>query len=656
MISARYLCNWIKEAGRGHVTAFLSWGGFSIYTAFAIFGLKNDPYFTLFGVGSASLLYLCMGLGILAAAAGFWYLKQPVKLDFYYSLPVKKEVIFWSRYIHGICHVIVPLYISMSVCGLYECSVNQGFEAYAGSYVPKSAALFSMVFFIFYHITIVSFLAGGRIVTVLVLFAAFTYGGQAVFQGIGKAYAVYFFRTFYRIPALETIKEVLTPRQLSGKLTGAFIYDKKEALDYVPGKEDVLAALLWILLFAVLIVCMERRRKVENVGKLFAFFAAERVFVFFMSVVPALLFGNIVMGSGIVLVFLFHILAEFFIERQGRKLFRRKWQMAAECMIVLLVTWSFSAGARFFDGFFPERNEVDAVRICVNGVDMTQEEYMKNSFGKESYETERKLEKYKFTEDGLREGLLWIGSLKKKAQNTDKQDWKYSFATVCYQMKDGRMTYRVYPVDEEDFQAFSMVFETKEYKEKAYPALLWEDVGDNRFSWKDGVRSSQILKLTKEEKEEFLETYKKEVLGFRMEELKSAAPAGIVEMNSEKWGEKEELLIYPFFEESYAFLKRHGEIKEELLDYPVRSIKVTENVSGRKGKGYVKDGHAGGMKVEHYETKEELSQWRGRLLWEELDVQPLLYPLDYRSRIEAEAVEPESGAVVKVKCCEKMKE
>ena len=88
----------------------------------------------------------------------------------------------------------------------------------------------------------------------------------------------------------------------------------------------------------------------------------------------------------------------------------------------------------------------------------------------------------------------------------------------------------------------------------------------------------------------------------------------------------------------------------------MRSIKVTENVSGRKGKGYVKDGHAGGMKVEHYETKEELSQWRGRLLWEELDVQPLLYPLDYRSRIEAEAVEPESGAVVKVKCCEKMKE
>ena len=218
------------------------------------------------------------------------------------------------------------------------------------------------------------------------------------------------------------------------------------------------------------------------------------------------------------------------------------------------------------------------------------------------------------------------------------------------------MRYRVYPVDEEDFQAFSMVFETKEYKEKAYPALLWEDVGDNRFSWKDGVRSSQILKLTKEEKEEFLETYKKEVLGFRMEELKSAAPAGIVEMNSEKWGEKEELLIYPFFEESYAFLKRHGEIKEELLDYPVRSIKVTENVSGRKGKGYVKDGHAGGMKVEHYETKEELSQWRGRLIWEELDVQPLLYPLGYRSRIEAEAVEPESGAVVKVKCCEKMKE
>ncbi len=652
MTSARYLWNWIKEAGRGHVTAFLSWGGFFIYIVVTIFALQSDSYSTFSGIGSESLLYLSMGLGVLAAAAGFCYLEQPVKLDFYYSLPVKRGTIFWSKYIHGIVQVLFPLFISMAVCGFYECSINRDFVAYAGYYVLQSAVLFSLVVLIFYHISIVSFLAGGRFVTVLVLFASFIYGGQVVFQGIGNAYAKYFFKTFYRIPELEAMKEALTPEQLARKLTGAFLHDKIEALEYVPEKEIVLAAFFWILLFAVLMVCLERKRKVENVGKVFAFSAAERAFVFFVSVVLALLFGNLAMGYGILLVFLFHILAEMLIQRQGNALFRRKWQMAAECALVLLMTEGFAAGAKAFNDFSPERDEVSAVRICVNGMDMSQAEYEENFPGKETYETERKLEQFKFTEEGLAEGLFWIRSLKEKAE-TDGKAWEYSFATVCYEMKDGRQRYRVYPVDEVDLQSFSRVFETKEYKEKAYPALLWENVGDNRFAWKDGV-CNQILKLTKEEKEVFLKLYKEEVLEFRMEELREAAPSGIVEMNSDKWGETEELLIYPFFEKTCAFLKEHEEIREDLLDYPVQSLKVKEDVPDRKEETYVGDGYAGGVRIEHYETEEELKEWRGRLVWTKLDVQPLLCPLGYRGGIEADVEEPESGAVVNVKCCEMM--
>ena len=50
MTSARYLWNWIKEAGRGHVTAFLSWGGFFIYIVVTIFALQSDSYSTFSGI------------------------------------------------------------------------------------------------------------------------------------------------------------------------------------------------------------------------------------------------------------------------------------------------------------------------------------------------------------------------------------------------------------------------------------------------------------------------------------------------------------------------------------------------------------------------------------------------------------------------------
>ena len=49
--------------------------------------------------------------------------------------------------------------------------------------------------------------------------------------------------------------------------------------------------------------------------------------------------------------------------------------MAAECALVLLMTEGFAAGAKAFNDFSPERDEVSAVRICVNGMDMSQAEY-----------------------------------------------------------------------------------------------------------------------------------------------------------------------------------------------------------------------------------------------------------------------------------------
>lgn len=644
MTSVRYLSNWIREAGRGHVTAVLSWGGFFIYTAVSLLGIRADSdYF--FGIGNESLLNLCVGLGILAAAAEFWYLEQPVKLDFYYSLPVKRGTVFWSRYVHGILHAVSALVISVTVLGIYACRMDGDFLAYAGFYMVRSILIFTAAFLVFYHIGIVSFLAGGRFVTVLLFFLLFVFLGRSVTRRIIGAYAEHFFKTFYRIPALDCLEEMLTPRFLLRKLSGCSLPDKRDVLEYVPDPGTVLAAALWIIVPVLLILFLERKRRVENVGKLFAFSGAERSVLFLLSVVPALCLGNLFAGSGVVFAVLLHILIELFTGSRGKALFKRKWQLLSEVLAVLFVTGGYAAGAGVFDGFFPEREELLSVRICVSGVDMSQKEWEENTFGKESCAAERQLEQYKLTGDGMGEALSWLEGLECDARTEEE---RYTFVTVCYEGKDEKEHYRVYPVTEEEFLAFSGVFETREYKEKAYPALLWEDVGDNSFTWEDGVRKHQVLGLTKEEKEAFLALYKEEVYAFRMEELRGEVPAGIVEMRSDKWGETQELLIYPFFEKTYKFLRKHGDIKEDLMDYPVRSLKVMDvRPAG--------EGMTGGVTMEHYETEEELREWRGRLVWQELDVQPLLSPLDFGAEIELEAEEPESGAAVTVKCCEKVK-
>ena len=67
MTSAKYYSNWLKEAGRGHISAILAWGGFALYLIFKVMSLSIDTDFAFSGIGSAELSYLCMGLGILLA-------------------------------------------------------------------------------------------------------------------------------------------------------------------------------------------------------------------------------------------------------------------------------------------------------------------------------------------------------------------------------------------------------------------------------------------------------------------------------------------------------------------------------------------------------------------------------------------------------------
>ena len=149
MTSAKYYSNWLKEAGRGHISAILAWGGFALYLIFKVMSLSVDTDFLFFGIGSAELSYLCMGLGILLAFSEFGYLFQAKKQDFYYSLPVKRNTIFWTRYFHGLLHFAFPFLITQAVCALYQAGHDTLFAPYASVYTVRSVIVFFLVFLLF---------------------------------------------------------------------------------------------------------------------------------------------------------------------------------------------------------------------------------------------------------------------------------------------------------------------------------------------------------------------------------------------------------------------------------------------------------------------------------------------------------------------------
>ena len=75
MTSVKCFSNWVKEAGRGHLCAFLSWGILIIYGITMLTRLSFDTDNTWFGIGSTELVWICAGLGIVLAFFEFFYLR-----------------------------------------------------------------------------------------------------------------------------------------------------------------------------------------------------------------------------------------------------------------------------------------------------------------------------------------------------------------------------------------------------------------------------------------------------------------------------------------------------------------------------------------------------------------------------------------------------
>lgn len=665
MTSAKYFFNWFREAGRGHLTAFLSWGFFCIYGMIKTAGL-NFHLYTYTGIGSTELLYICAGLGAAIGLLEFFYLLQPKKLDFYYSLPVKKGFIFWSRYLHGLFHFLLPLSLVLSVLSIYQSSIDSEFSSYILSYTAKSIFVCLMTFLLFYHIAICSVILCGNIVAALLLSAGFLSYFQLLLDHVFLPLITHCFQTYYRSPLLESLLAHLVPSQLCRILCGTQLFDKQQILAYTPKADLVLGILVWNAVLFLIIAMGQKKRKTEMIGRIFTFVTAERIvqilltflggllcgtfLLDIMNLTPAnfLLWGIVFLSSSVIACTLIHFLLEWLVQDAHRVLLRRKAQPLLTAMAVLATGFLFLACAPVYDTYFPQSLNVSALSLSVAGLHMDGETYSQVLYG-DSYPTEQQLKQYCFTEDAKTLGMSWISSvIESNRQNSiDGQflpkDSAYTTVTVCYHMDHGQKHYRVYPLSKEMFAAFASVYESDEYKKAAYPAsspTYLADTGKDLFTWSDGV-SKLPLKLTSEDKQNLLSAYAADIQKLKMQSLTQTVPAGILSITSQQTGYVQELPIYPFFTQTCSLLADFGtDTDKTIADYPISSIEMYSS--------YTVPADSSGGTIHHfYETPEEIEKWKYSLVPETFDIQPLLTPLTQEGRVKIENTETTSYSEIK---------
>ena len=83
MTSVKCFGSWLKEAGRGHLTALFGWTTFFIYTVLLVMRLSLDTSYTFFGIGNTVLLLAEYGTGRPVFFLEFFICCKQKKQDFY---------------------------------------------------------------------------------------------------------------------------------------------------------------------------------------------------------------------------------------------------------------------------------------------------------------------------------------------------------------------------------------------------------------------------------------------------------------------------------------------------------------------------------------------------------------------------------------------
>lgn len=668
MTSAKCFINWMKEAGRGHLVAALGWGMFILYGILAVTRLSFDTQSTYFGIGGTvlELRWICMGLGILTAFIEYFYLFRQRQQDFYYSLPVSRETVFWSRYVHGLFHMLVPLILVMAVCGLYQAAIDPQFGPYVGSYTLKSILVYGASYLIFYHLGILCIVICGNIVSAIAVCAAGILYFPILTGNICITLSENYFTSYYKNPLLERLYTVLSPERLTADLTGMSVFEKPFVLSFTPELSSIAAAVLWIGIPFVLSAFAQKRRKTECAGWIFAFAPAERVVQILVSFLaglwifsflsdfskdPAAGMGSLIgcAAGGVCAALVIHCLLEYAVQGTGAKLLRRKWQLAVSAAAVLAAGLAFPAGASAYDSVFPENAE--SVGVSIDGIGMDYWTYKEVSGNRETYETNAQLSEYRLKDEGRTAVLGWLQEIIRNDPdgNEGADGAPYTRAKVCYYMPDGSTRYRSYPLSREQVEMFAGVYETDEYRQIAYPAVTLEDVSGDRFTWEDGVKDT-ALQITGDQKEELLAAYREDVSELRMEQLEEALPCGYARIKSSTDGEITDMFVYPFFERTCKLLEEYGiDTEKTLEDYEVDSIQELESYPTTDTGGL----SSGGTSMNYYEQADEVAAFKKKLVPDELDIQPLLYPLDHSSDIDASVVDDETNSIIHVSCVQR---
>lgn len=547
MISKSLYIKLMKEDGKRRLWVFaltflLAFFAMTVATAMyisrheIIVAYRDEIVASVLQYNSPGTVFLTLISALLCGFSSFSYLHSKKKVDFYHSLPIKREKLFLVNFINGVLIYVVSYLINLLFC-LVLVAANGGniMSAIAGGFSVFSYNL--SYFLLIYSVVVLSAMLTGNLVVNMLGCVVLLFYGPVLCMLIEGYYSTMFITYYSRSGSLlNYLLERLSP------VTAYICY------------HSAWGALLAAALIAALSLVLYRIRRSEAAGKAMAFKPSmapiKIAIVLASSMLSGLIFYDIV-ATGIWMLFgvlcgclLSYCMIEVIYHFDFRKAFAHKFQLigcTAGCILIFSI---FQFDLLGYDSYLPKESSVESVAIAWDDKSWVSNKtaayrnefdgYFMN-YGENNINY--RLSNMKITDFELVHPVLERAvELAKIGRKDGESQWLTDHGetngyfnqhiVVRYRLKSGRIVYRSYSVWLDDMQnEVYKIWDSVEYKEGVYPILNMDPASLSQIAYRE-INDNFDLTLSPEQMQELLAAYQKDLLESRSRDAAERMPIG----------------------------------------------------------------------------------------------------------------------------------
>lgn len=536
-----------------------------------ILEIKTQIVLESVSFGNGLVAFLIIVAALVIGVSSFSYLHNRRKVDFYHSIPVRRELLFSVQYTGGFLIVALAYLLNLLFEMAVSCAYGVGFTGVLGAALLGWGL--NLLFFLLMYavVAIAMVMTGNMLVGILGSGVFFFYIPGMVFLIMG------YFSTFF---------DTVHPYFMSGE-GSPFMFGLRwtsPIITYIMalswGGADALKShvpTLIIILFtaiALTLLALElyRKRPSEAAGRAMAFKRSMmpiRVLLVFAFGLAGGMFFWMLQSTILWLVFgavmscvISHCVVEIIYHFDFKKLFAHKLQLAGCLVLVLLVMFMFRFDWLGYDSYLPNPEKVESVALEVGmddgWVNYRELEQREDGQYRTVYQEEMEIipEHMKLTQ--IEPVLAIAGEGRDRAMvsrekrlnsyrdhvssnaaasfivgydgDSDESHGEHFMTqvSVAYTLKGGRKVYRIYSIPlSEVMDSYKTVYSEDMYKEGIYFGVLDlkpEDLARVSFA----ERGKQAVVPAGEGAGAILDAYKADLLDLTVDQRLSENPIGTV--------------------------------------------------------------------------------------------------------------------------------